>query len=241
MPRAAAAIALNRRSVAFPALNDDARPASVQHCPVRRSLGASWPETTMTFCRAVLSCICCMLLAAPAFGQDAGPQYRDADIVVNVSKVEDDIILEGTFVVAATLKEVWAVMLDYDHMAEFLENIDESRIVQKSENRLIVFQRGRATLGLFWASFESTRQVDLIPMREIRSHIIGGNIVKSNGHVVLESTGAETKVIYRNETIPNVYAPFALSRSSIEAQVRRQFQLIRAEIMRRKGLPRKPE
>jgi carbon monoxide dehydrogenase subunit G len=206
-----------------------------------RRLGA-WRETTMTFCRAVLCCIyCCLFFAAPAFGQDAAPQYRDADIVVNVSKVEEDIILEGTFTVAATQKEVWAVMLDYDRMAEFLENIDESRIVQKSDNKLIVFQRGRATLGLFWASFESTRQVDLIPMREIRSHVIGGNIVKSNGVVVLESTGAETKVTYRNETIPNVYAPFVLSKSSIEAQVRRQFQLIRAEIMRRKGLPRKAE
>ncbi len=190
-----------------------------------------------------LICVCCgiFVFSTTASCDDAIDQPLGSDIVVRVAKIDEDIVLDGMFVVAATPREVWAVMLDYDRMADFLENIQESRIIEKSADKIIVFQRGKAVLGPFSAPYETTRQVDLVSVREVRSHVIGGNIKKSTGIVLLEPGLTETKVFYHNETIPNVYAPFVLTKSSIEAQVRRQLELMRAEILRRKSLPRKPE
>jgi hypothetical protein len=187
-----------------------------------------------------LSCMVCICLAFAALAAGAEPAMPplDSDITVRVSKAGDDVILEGGFVVAASQREVWAVMVDYDRMPEFLENIHESRILQRVGNKIILFQRGTAYLGPFSSTIESTRQVDLVPMREIRSHVIGGDIKKSTGVVVLEPGLTETRVSYYNETTPHINLPFIITRPSLEGQARRQLELMRNEILRRKILAR---
>jgi hypothetical protein len=182
-----------------------------------------------------------MAFAVAAAGAEPAEPLPDPDVTVRIAKIDEDIVMDGSFVVAATQKEVWDVLVDYERMPAFLNNIQENRIIQRVGNRIILFQRGTAILGPFSSSIESTRQVDLVPMREIRSHVLAGDIKKSTGVVIVEPGLTETKVIYHNETTPHINLPFVLTRSSIESQIRRQLELMRNEILRRKLLARKPD
>lgn len=176
---------------------------------------------------------CSLLCALPCSADDKTEARDRSDIVVHASKVGDDILTDVRFTVVATQKQVWAVLIDYDHMPEFLHHLDESRIIKKSGDTLTVSQHGKVAFGPFSSSYQTIRKIDLVPMRTIRSRVISGNIKKSNGMTTLTSEAGRILVVYHNESTPNINLPFALSRDAIEEQVRQQFQDFRTEVLRR--------
>jgi hypothetical protein len=184
-----------------------------------------------TICSILFSCS--LFHAAVCSAADSGEPSSD-EIFVQTSKPDDDLIVDVALTVAASPKDVWAVLTDFDNMSRFLENIEESRTLETNGNKLLIFQRGKAWLGPFFSSYESRREINLVPMTEIRSRVVGGNIKKSDGLLTLEAKGQGTKIIYHAETTPNIIFPFGLAQYAIEKQIRSQFQEIRAEILRRR-------
>jgi hypothetical protein len=178
---------------------------------------------------------CCLFHAPICSGIDSKERSSDSDIFVQTSKPDEDIVVEVALNVTASPKEVWAVLTDFDNMSKFLENIEESIVIETNGNKVIIFQRGKAWLGPFFSSYESKREIDLTPMSEIRSRVIGGNIKKSDGVITLEAKAGLTKIIYHAETTPNIIFPFWIAKSAIEKQIRSQFQEIRTEILRRRN------
>ena len=187
----------------------------------------------LTICFILFSC--CLFHAPICSAIDSKEPPFDSDIYVLTSKPDDDLIVDVVMTVPASPKEVWAVLTDFDNMSKFLENIEESIVIETNGNKLIIFQRGKAWLGPFFSSYESRREINLVPMSEIRSRVIGGNIKKSDGVITLETKGQLKKIIYHAETIPNIIFPFWIAKSAIEKQIRSQFQEIRTEILRRRN------
>jgi hypothetical protein len=167
-------------------------------------------------------------------GADTTEPSPDSDISVQTSKPDEDLVVDVALNVNASPKEVWAVLTDFDNMSKFLENIEESKILEKNGNKLIIFQRGKAWLGPFYSTYESKREIDLKPMSEIRSRVIDGNIKKSDGVLTVEVKGQGTRIVYHAETTPNIVFPFWIAQSAIEKHIRSQFQEIRNEILRRR-------
>jgi len=64
-------------------------------------------------------------------------------------------------------------------------------------------------------------------MREIRSHVISGNVKKSDSLTRLVTEAGQVKLVYHNESIPNVKFPFDLGKEAIERQIRKQFEQMR--------------
>ncbi len=88
----------------------------------------------------------------------------DKDIEVKVNMARENVIVDVTFSVPATQREVWDVLVDFDHMADF------------------VFQRGAAIYGPIRYPFESTRKIRLMPFHKIRTQLICGNMRKMEIH-----------------------------------------------------------
>jgi hypothetical protein len=174
--------------------------------------------------------MCSVLFMAAALAEP--PQ--DTDIAVKVHIARDNVTVDVILAIPATRQEVWVVMTDYEHMADFVSNLKESKIVSISEGTLKIFQRGSATFGPIKFPFESTREIRLIPFDEIRSRMISGNMRKMEGTTQLIDEGGKTRIIYHTDTIQETWIPSIIVKVFIENEIRERFRELRNEIMKRK-------
>ncbi len=159
---------------------------------------------------------------------------QDKDIEVKVKIAGENVIVDLTLVVPATRQEVWAVLTDFEHMADFVSNLKESKVVSVSGDTLKIFQRGSAMYGPISFPFESTREIRLTPFDKIQSHMISGNMRKMEGTTQLVDEGGQTRIIYHTDTIQEVWIPPVAGKIFIEHEIREQFHEMRNEIIKRK-------
>jgi hypothetical protein len=174
--------------------------------------------------------MCSVLFMAAALAEPR----QDTDIAVKVRIAGDNVTVDVILAIPATRREVWVVMTDFEHMADFFSNLKESKIVSISEDLLKIFQRGSATFGPINFPFESTREIRLIPFDEIRSRMISGNMRKMEGTTQLIDEGGQTRIIYHTDTIQEIWIPSIIVKVFIENEIREQFRELRNEIMKRK-------
>jgi hypothetical protein len=170
--------------------------------------------------------------AAPQAG--ATPP-EDADIAVHVVKNGASIVVDVDLPVNATALETWNVMTDYDNMARFVTNLESSAILSRDRDKLVVAQKGKASRGPFTFAFENVREIVLTPYTEIRSRLISGNLEASEFTTRVFDHGTSAQIVNHGEFIPKVWVPPLIGTAVIEAETRKQFQELRAEILRRKA------
>jgi len=159
----------------------------------------------------------------------------EQDVTVSVQKNGDAIVVDVNFRVAASQQEAWGVLTDFDHMSEFISNLQSSKVLGRNGNKLQVAQVGKAARGLFSFAFESVREIELTPYAAIRSRLLSGNMQKMEGVTLLNSEGGGTRVEFHGESIPSVWVPPVVGVKFIGSEVREQFREMRAEILRRKN------
>jgi carbon monoxide dehydrogenase subunit G len=160
-------------------------------------------------------------------------QLQDEDIDVKVQIKGENVIVDLSLAVVATRPDVWDVLTDFEHMASFVSNLKESKVVSNSGDTLNVYQRGVASYGPINFPFESTREIKLTPFDKMQSHMISGNMTKMDGTTQLTEEGGKTRIQLHTESIPGVWLPPIAGRVFIEHETRSQFQEIRNEIIKR--------
>jgi carbon monoxide dehydrogenase subunit G len=184
--------------------------------------------------RTLLAILLCAF-SASAVAVDA------SDIMVKVTKDGFSYIVNAEFSVPVKPDEAWDVLVDFDKMAQILSNVDASKIVSRTGDRLEVAQKSHAMVGLIKVSLDSVRQVDLVPKTEIRSHLVKGELKSSDFTTKLLGEGAGTKVTVQGSFVPQGLGAAVVNPEAVEAQTRHQYQELRDEIMRRKnGQPTPP-
>ena len=173
------------------------------------------------------------LLALAFTGALAQPDERD--ITVRIQKDGARIIVDVNLPVAATASEAWNVMTDYDHMASFVSNLESSRIIDRRGDMLTIEQKGKASRGPLTFKFQNVREIVLTPPREIRSRLVSGDLEASEFTTRVIDHGASAEIVNHGEFIPKVWVPPIIGPAVIEAETRKQFQELRAEILRRKA------
>lgn len=173
-----------------------------------------------------------LLLPAPSW---ADPRH-DADIAVQVHVEGESVSVDVNMPVDASREQVWAVLTDFPHMASFISNVHESKIISSQGDVLVISQRGTAQYGPFRFPFDSTREIRLIPWGVIQSRMISGSMRKMAGLTQLFDNGTGTRIIYHTDSIPGVWIPPLIGKIFISHEVREQFQQIRDEIFRRKKI-----
>ena len=160
---------------------------------------------------------------------------QDDEIDVAVKITGEDVVVDLSLVVSANRQQVWAVLTDFDHMASFVSNLKESKVVATSGLTQKIYQRGAASYGLIDFPFESTREIRLTPYDTIQSHMISGNMRKMEGTTRLVDENGRTRIIFHTDTVPGHWMPPIAGKLFIEHETREQFLEIRNEIVKRKS------
>jgi hypothetical protein len=79
----------------------------------------------------------------------------DDDIEVRVKKEGAEVAVDVDCPVNASVAVAWEVLTDYDHMSEFLSNVQSSSVQTRAGHTLQVYQKGKATRGPLSISFET--------------------------------------------------------------------------------------
>ena len=171
----------------------------------------------------------------------AWPQNTNQDIVVRVLKDGPHVAVDVDCPVDAPWSVVWDVLTDYDHMGEFISNVKASNIVGTVvEDVLRVHQSGSASLGPFSLPFDNVREIELVPHRQIRSRMVSGDFKASAFVTRIVLVDARIHILNRGRYTPNMWVPPLIGPALIEAETRKQFGEIRAEILRRGAKIRMP-
>lgn len=157
-----------------------------------------------------------------------------SDIVVHVKKNGATIIVDVEMMVHASPLATWDVLTDYDHMAQFVANVQSSKITDRKGNTLVVAQTSGTAFGLLKFSFDNVREVELVPHSEIRSNLISGDMKASAFTTrIVSDGGGVTRVVNHGEFVPTMWVPPVIGTAFLESETRRQFHELRNEIMRR--------
>ena len=157
-----------------------------------------------------------------------------SDIVVHVKKDGATIIVDVEMMVHASPLATWDVLTDYDHMAQFVANVQSSKITDRKGNTLVVAQKSGTSFGLLKFSFDNVREVELVPHSEIRSNLISGDMKASAFTTrIMSNGGGVTRVVNHGEFVPTMWVPPVIGTAFLEAETRRQFHELRNEMMRR--------
>jgi carbon monoxide dehydrogenase subunit G len=158
----------------------------------------------------------------------------DGDIAATVHREGREVVIDVDMRVDATPEEAWEVLTDYDHMSRFVPDLVSSRIIRRDGDRIEVAQQARFHFGPFSLEAENVRAIDLVPPREIRSRLISGDMLSSTFVTRIAPDGNATRVTNHGEFIPNRWLPPFVGPAIVQAQTRKQFAELRAEILRRK-------
>jgi hypothetical protein len=160
----------------------------------------------------------------------------DEDIEVRVKKDGAEVAVDVDCPVNASVAVTWEVLTDYDLMSEFLSNVQSSSVQARDGHTLQVYQKGKATRGLLSISFENLREVVLVPFQEIRSRLISGDMKASAFTTRVVDAGTLVHIINSGRYTPKMWVPPVIGPALIEAETRKHFGELRAEILRRSVL-----
>ncbi len=186
--------------------------------------------TALTLARCAQALLAAALCMSLARAEPASEQ----DIAVRVELEGDLVRIDTSFHVEATPQEAWAVMTDYDRAAEFISDLDASRVLERDRDTMRVYQKGKAKFGPFSFPVESVREIRLVPFQSMQSQLVSGSMKRLDVTTLLAPEGSGTRITNRTESIPDVWIPPIVGRLFIAHETREKFRELRDEILRSK-------
>ena len=170
-----------------------------------------------------------------------GDALRAQDLTVDVQKHDGMLVIDVNMLVKVSPSEAWAVLTDYDHMAQFLPNLRSSKIIEKADGKIKIDQSGAVSYGFLSVPFEVVREIELRPDTEILSRVISGSLKQEFASTRLQADGSGARIFYHSESVPNVWVPPGIGPAFVKDEVRAQFENMRSEMMKRKRLEDRPQ
>jgi carbon monoxide dehydrogenase subunit G len=170
---------------------------------------------------AWLLALCCLHSAAAT------------DMQINFERDGDLVKIDGHLMLPYSPKLVWEVLTDYEHMHEYVPDMTSSRIIKQEAGKLQVEQKGRTGIGPFKFKFDIVREVEMLPVNELKSVLISGNFKSMRTETKLIPDGDGTRLDYYADMEPNFWVPPLIGSVMMKRQVRRQFEAFVEELARR--------
>lgn len=189
------------------------------------------PHRYMSMPRCFLSIVLALLCI---FVIDAAADSGDA-INLAVRIQEEEVFVDVNFHVRATPQEVWAVVTDYDRATQFISKLEKSVILSRTDDTLMVSQKGRMGMGPFFLDIETVTEVRMTPYEKLHGRMVSGNMKKNESTTRLVADASGTRVEYHLESIPQVWLPPIIGGKLVEYETRARFRQLRDEILRRKA------
>ncbi len=191
------------------------------------SWAASFHSRLLTLAIAVL-----LLVLRATISLAAGEP--PSSVTVAVEHKGETYIVTASFIAPVIPSAAWAVLTDFDHMADFMPTLKTSRVLQRAESSVLVQQHGQMELGTFRMPFESDRMIELSPPGLIHSRQLRGNMQRVDSTTTFTEVPGGTRIDYRVEIVPKLWMPETVAGPLLRSEVDRQFSAILREIVRRK-------
>lgn len=177
-----------------------------------------------------------VLIASGLWSAACVEAQADASPQVQVRREGETIAIEASVDVPVSPREAWAVLSDYDHMTEFVPNLESSRVVSQPGEPLRVEQKKRSGFGPLRFSFTSVWEIENAPYQTIKSHTEGGEMKTIDGVIQLIPEHDGTRVNYHAVGIPNFWVPPGVGPAVIRSDISERLEAMRDEMLRRKRL-----
>jgi carbon monoxide dehydrogenase subunit G len=152
---------------------------------------------------------------------------------VHVSRNGDSFTVDLVMHASVPPAQAFEVLTDFDHMASFVPNLRASQVLSRQGAVLKVSQQGVAQFGPVSRSFESVREVRLIPPSEIRVHGLSGSVKRMDSLMQLQPEPGGTRLQYHAEVDPGSWMPPLVGPALVQHETAEQFSAMLDEMARR--------
>ena len=164
-----------------------------------------------------------LLLAITVAMTSAATPDNGGDVTARVEIVDDIVRVEAEANIAASAREVWEVLTDFENLPRFVSNVVSSKVVAREGNIVRVAQTGKGSFGPFSFQFQSVRELTLTPVEKFETRMVEGNFKRFRGTTRLDASAGMTRVRYQSESVPETLLPLSFIRSSIESKTREHY------------------
>lgn len=166
------------------------------------------------------------LLLSSAVAAPVEPQVR-------VDRNGDYFSVTAHLAVEVDRGTAWSVITDYEHLRDFVPEMEESRVVSAPGQPLLVRQKGAWSLFGYRIPVQIVARVDEQPMRSVRFHSVSGNVRVENGEWTIEEQGHGVAIRYRVDCDPDFWIPTVIGRMLIRRDVRDKLEGVAYEMLKR--------
>ena len=176
------------------------------------------------------------LAAMPASGQEVEfGAVREGDYVSVWARTE----------LPVDAKSAFAVLTDYERLADFIPDLKSSRVVSRDGPTVVVEQKGEYGVLFFRQAIDLRLVVTEEPPLRVSSRSTGGSLKDYAGSYELRVLSAgpaapRTRIDYRGRFIPAFDLPPVVGMMAVRESLRLHFGAMAREIVRRAGVTARP-
>jgi ribosome-associated toxin RatA of RatAB toxin-antitoxin module len=158
-----------------------------------------------------------------------------AEITVDATRSGETFRVEASAEFEGSLARAWQVLTDYGRFAEFVPDLQVSRILSRERNNVLVEQKGAARL-LFWSYPMDVRlAVTEHPYERVESRSVSGNFREMQNAYTLETRSGQVHLRYSGRMVPDFYVPPLIGTFALRRSVESTFRALVHEMERLPG------
>jgi len=189
-----------------------------------------WAPAAGRRCSA-LACGLRALLVALSLGLAATASATITNI--DIRRMEETYVVDLTLWVAAPRELAFEVLVDFEHMASWVPQVRESRVLRHEAGRATVEYQGAVRLGFLAIPFTTVREVEFARPYWIRTSQLKGTMKRHESRITFTDEDKGTRLDYHAEMVPGPIAALVTNPQRVELELREHFEAIAAEILRR--------
>ena len=167
-----------------------------------------------------------LVLLAPA---------QAAEVAVNVSRNGDAFHVEASAEFDGTIVRTWQVLTDYGRLAEFVPDLQSSRVISRDGNQAVVEQKGEARVLFFSYPIDVRLAITEYPHERVVSRAVSGNFREMRSAYSLEGGQGRVVLRYTGRMVPDFYVPPLIGTLALKHNVETSFRALVDEIERRQA------
>jgi ribosome-associated toxin RatA of RatAB toxin-antitoxin module len=165
---------------------------------------------------------------------------RAADIVVHVERSDGALLVEASAEFEGGIFQAWRVLTDYGRLAEFVPDVQSSRVISRDGNHVVMEQKGEARLLFVRFPIDVRLAVTEYPYERVVSRAVAGNFREMQGTYRLETGQGRVSLRYSGRLVPDFFVPPLVGTLVLRRNVEATFRALVEEMERRQAQPQKP-
>ena len=180
----------------------------------------------------VRSCLVAAAATVAACAATPAAARATADAVLQ----GETVVTWGNVTVTASRELAFAVLTDYDRMAEFIPGMIESTVVSRSANGVVVDQVAEEGVLFFRQRVALRAAIDETPPARVTLRALAGSFRTLEGTYAVSRREGATRIEYRGRFVPEFELPAVVGLYAVRHSLKRHLEAIAVEIERRAAL-----